>query len=660
MTPCGKSCVHAQGFNSAVHNSAGHFAVKGYVMSLITKSDGPAEEALKPRLIDQWSKEVLPDRNQRLNWFLFVAGLIIICGLSFWIRRSIDPPYGRDLYPGPDAAEYADMARRFGYFEGFGVQVSGAVVPSRYPALFPLILSPVARIFGGNALRYPAFMALLGSFSILLAGIMGARITGLLRGGILFAALLALSGSHIISSHVVMSDMLMLVLFQGAVLLALLHRQRVVENRPMGTLSLFATGILLGSLSVVRIPGALLAGSFALYYGALILRAWRQQPDLPRRGTKLLWIPLALLGGAVLPVTFEMTSRWMQFGSVFGNGYAYYIPSYRPGSGFHVVDWNWVTTTENGTRVANWKYFGKMVLGIDDQHQAFRLPWSGFLVYAGLAALVVQLVLRKRWEIVFIIICGPAALFTLHLLYFWQEPRLILIPVAIALLAIANLLAITSIAIGRALRLAIPARAGSGVGAGAFCVGALALLYLQKEPLHTAMHLDIPVSGMGGELRSRLHNSIDSLKAGDVPPVIVTNAGTMRVRNLLFSGPSSHAPLILSLTDSYANDEHVYRITRQEPYGIAKGHIVPQPLTVFTWESARYRGTGMLTPQENTLKMLRDYCQKSFVLLLLEKPDAEGDAALKQWHEQLGWDVQELADFSRYRLLRVIPPQVAD
>ncbi len=604
---------------------------------------------------------IQPEVRKNLRyWLPFLVGLIVIVASGFLIRRSIDPPFGRDLYPGPDASEYAEMARRFAYLEGFGIQVSGAVVPSRYPSLFPLVLSPLVRMMGGDAIRYPAIMALLGSFSILLAGLIGTIISGYRRAGLLLAAMLALSASHIHASHVVMSDILMLVLYEAALILALLHRKQVFTDRPLSGWSILPAGLLAGSIMAVRIPGVTLSIGFGLFYLLLLVRMMRKDARGPGRNYRCLWMALLLLVGAAIPMAFEMLSRKIQFGSVFANAYAYYIPSFRPGSGFNPLSWDWVTSTADDTRAPNWKYYGKLVLGTDDAHQAFKMPWNGALVYAGLAVFLFLSLRRRELGVVLIIIGGPVALLLLHLLYYWQDPRLVLIPVLVALFLVTYLLAVLSDWLAAALRLITPGRTGKYVGVTVFCMAGGALLYQQKNPVDAAIHTPIPLSGMGGEMRRHMQGEIAKLPNSEVPPIVVTNAGTLRVRNLMFPGASSNAPIVLSLTDSIAHDEHVYRITRQDPYGIPEGHKIEMPLTVFTWQAAERRGSGVLEVQPDVLEKLKKHSRRSHVLLLLDGPDEEGDRAIRLWQEKLGWSIRELKPFSRYRLLQATPgPQTA-
>lgn len=536
--------------------------------------------------------------------------LLVIAAGALVLRLSIINPVGRELWPGPDAPEYAETARRLAYLEGYGgINVSGVIFPSRYPIFFPLFLVPTVWIYNGDAMNYCQIMAVLGALSVLITGIFVWSFMGRIEAAVLAALLVALSPCHILFSHFVMSDLVMLILYQLLVLLAFYH-----HHKAPGVLGVLTAGVLVGSLLAVRIASMPLVLAGAAFYVFCLRRQWKL-------------ILLFVAGAAFFPL-LEALNRIVSFGTVFATGYEYYVPSYRAGSGFKTFDLAWILKNEGGERIPNIIYFGRMLVGIDDS--LIHLPWI-----LGIFALLGSLVLLVRrpsfsnkylFKVLFLIV-GPLGLVVLHMAYFWQRPRMILSIVFI--LAVLFVIALDWVTREIAGFFPLQNAARETVSRGLFIALGIVSLLLPAKAAINARHFPVSPEGLTKELRQQVQ------KIGS--PVFVTNLGVLRSRNLLFPGNTDDNPVILSISDCLLHDEHVFRNNRIEPFYRQKTNPKFAP-AVGRWSSPEHGGSGTVELDQASLQVIRDKLGGKEALILL-RPDEKANAVIEAWKADSRWEL---------------------
>lgn len=544
--------------------------------------------------------------------------LLSISFAALWVRLAVSNPLGSELWPQPDAVEYAETARRLAAFHGAGLDLSGVVFPSRYPLTFPLLFVPVVWMLGGQALLYWKAMAVLGALSVLLGAVFARRLTGSLGAAALVGALMALSPAHISASHFVMSDLGLLLLFELLLLLAWKHTQQI----PTIWEALLA-GALTGAMAAMR-PAALpLSAAGALYY---LLR-------LAKRGTPL----AAFLAGACLFPAVEALNRFVYFGSILENGYAYYLPSFRPGSGFKPVSLAWITRIGGGHAVPNYLFYGRMLVGTDPA--LVRAPWgaAGVLALAGCVVAVVQCAgsARKLFGAL-LLFAGPVGLALLQMAYFWQDPRMVLpllIPVAVC----------GAFALewggSQTLRLGLLARRQSRWLKAAMWAALLAgALVMPMKGLQAAMSFPTPRDGF----TPQLHKQLGQL----APRVVLTNLGVLRVRNLLFGQRPDRDLLVVSMSDALLDDEHAYRNNRLPAWGRQLTAARQAPVLV-RWPYPDYTGSGQPELQRKTLDLVRQKLAGDKALLLF-KPTPSASTLVRLWAADPAWKLQPLGKFGSF------------
>ncbi len=459
-------------------------------------------------------------------------------------------------------------------------------------------------------MQYCQSMAVLGGLSVLLTGIFAWSFVRRIEAAVLAALFVALSSCHILSSHFVMSDLVMLVLYQLLVLLAFHHRERVP-----GFLGVLTAGLLVGALLALRIasmPLVLAGGAFYLFY---LRRQWK--------------LIILFAAGAVFFPLIEVLNRIVSFGTLFATGYEYYVPSYRAGSGFKPFDFAWILENEGGERIPNVIYFGKMLVGIDDA--LIHAPWVlGFFAILGSVLLLVRRPSFSNEYLfkVLFLIAGPLGLVVLHMAYFWQRPRMILLMV----FALAVLFVVSLDWVARKIANLFPLQNATRerVNLGLFIVLGITSLLLPAQAAMHARRFPVPPEGLTKELRQQVQ------KIGS--PVFVTNLGVLRSRNLLFPGNAADLPFILSVSDCLFHDEHVYRSNRQEPLYRQKSNPRFAP-AVGRWSSSEHGGSGIVELEQRSLQLIRDKLRGKEALILL-RPDEKANAVIEVWKADTRWEVK--------------------
>lgn len=537
--------------------------------------------------------------------------LLLIAGSSIILRLSIINPVGRELWPGPDAHEYVEAARRLAYLEGYGgINISGVIFPSRYSIFFPLFLIPFVWIFNGDAMQFCQSMAVLGGLSVLLTGIFAWSFVRRIEAAVLAALFVALSPCHILFSHFVMSDLVMLMLYQLLVLLAFCYYDKVP-----GLLEVLVAGLVVGALFAIRIASIPLVLTGGAFYLLRLRRQWKL-------------IMLFAAGAALFPL-LEVLNRLVSFGTVFATGYDYYAPSYWADSGFKPFYLGWITESEGGERTPNFIYFSKMLVGIDDS--LIHAPWVlGFLALLGSMLLLVRrpsFTNEYLFKVLFLTV-GPLGLVVLHMAYFWQRPRMILLIVFV--LAVLFVVSLDWIVKQMVNLFSLQSATREKVNRALFIVLGIVSLILPAKAAMNARHFPVPPEGITKELRQQVQ------KIGS--PVFVTNLGVLRSRNLLFPGNAADLPFILSISDCLLHDEHVYRNNRQEPLYQIKTNLEVAP-AVGRWSSSEFGGSGTVELERKSLQLIRDKLQGREALILL-RPDEKANAVIEVWKADTRWEVK--------------------
>lgn len=315
---------------------------------------------------------------------------------------------GRDLWPVPDAEEYATLTLRLIHLQPPLIGVGLYDYPSRYSLAYPLLLAPVAALMGGDATRFYLGSALFGLLTVLLIAYTGRWLLGSRGAGALAAALFALHPQTVWASSFTMSENGMLFVF---FLMLALARPWLDRDHPAGGAARAALlGLALAWLTLAKAPFA---------YWAVALAALAAADAARRRACG----PLAALlatGGAV--ALADLLYRHWALGGWGRNGYEYWAPHVY---GEFLKTFNVAYLTQPHDLLAtrgNLAYYGRMLLGRSDE-------FCGRYT-AGIAALCAAALCRPRrwgrrqfrrpaallagWGAIGVLFCG---------LYFYQDAR---------------------------------------------------------------------------------------------------------------------------------------------------------------------------------------------------------------------------------------------
>lgn len=253
------------------------------------------ESSWSPRLERWWAA------HERV---LAAAALVLLLGLvvaTRWVSRS----QIEDLFPRPDAVEFAASARSLLERGTYAFPLNGLPAPPTAPFGFPLLVVP-AYLVAGHALPSAWYAVLAMALAeVALVFRLGRRVYGT-TGGIVAAAVVVASPLDASLGRLVMSDVASAVAVLAAVSLAL------ESERPSRAL---LAGALAGVACWIRLIDAVLAPAFLVAVAA----AQGTRVERARRAA-------FYLGGLVAAMIPLLLHNRHAFGSALTTGYAYWEP----------------------------------------------------------------------------------------------------------------------------------------------------------------------------------------------------------------------------------------------------------------------------------------------------------------------------------------------
>jgi 4-amino-4-deoxy-L-arabinose transferase-like glycosyltransferase len=240
-----------------------------------------------------------------------IDALLLALLLGFALLLIVNAGFvnGQELWPMPDAVEYAAAAVNLAHGLGPVLHFGGHTYPCRYPIGYPLILAAAYPLLGAR----PERLCLVTALTALVA-IAGLYLLGLWTfdrpSGILAGLFLATSPHFLGLSTCVMSDVPSLAIVI-LVVLAFLYAQ---EKESLAASAL--CGLLAGLAMIVRITnGALLAAMLAV---ALLVRPHRLRSK-------------QIVAFAIGLAPFPALQAWVDLhylGSPLSSGYAFWLPMF--------------------------------------------------------------------------------------------------------------------------------------------------------------------------------------------------------------------------------------------------------------------------------------------------------------------------------------------
>ncbi len=280
---------------------------------------------------------------------------------------------GEDLWPAPDAQEYALIAHRLAHFEAPFIGVGLHDYPSRYSPAYPLLLTPLAWLFHLNMNHYFWLSALFGLLAVGLIARTGRWMLGSRAAGGLAAAFWALHPQTVWAATHNMSETAIVLIFFLMLNLARPWLDRETrEGEKEGIVRALFLGLAVGWLTLAKAP-------FVYWAFALAVLIAARAVDRRRYAT----LAAFLLAGLAWAVASVIYGRWA-FGAWGANGYAYWYP---PVYNELLATFHWkylLTPWDVATPAGNLIVYGKMVLGLTKE---FYSPLMGIAAAGGLACL---------------------------------------------------------------------------------------------------------------------------------------------------------------------------------------------------------------------------------------------------------------------------------
>ncbi|HEY2662869.1 MAG TPA: glycosyltransferase family 39 protein [Candidatus Binataceae bacterium] len=351
-----------------------------------------------------------------------ILGLLL--GFALLLIASTGFANGQELWPIPDAVEYAAVAVNLDRGLGPVLHFAGNSYPPRYTVGYPMMLAAAYPILGHRPERLYAVTVLTALVAI--AGLYLLTLWMFDRPSATLAALLLATSPHFLGlSTMVMSDVPAL----AVVILAVLAFLYALERVSLAASTL--CGLLVGLGVTIRVSnGAILIGMLA---AALIVR--------PRR-FQLAQVLTFALGFIALP-SLQAWLNLHYLGSIFSNGYAFWLPAFYNSAVFKTFKLSYLVAPADPIyRHGNFVAYSLAMLGIDGIfHQLHLGTESRTLVHARYSLfpfpVIVFAVLGAYWAMrqnrsastmrtLYLGLSFLAALLLIYLPYFHVEPRFIL------------------------------------------------------------------------------------------------------------------------------------------------------------------------------------------------------------------------------------------
>ncbi|MGC2302490.1 ArnT family glycosyltransferase [Candidatus Binatus sp.] len=353
-----------------------------------------------------------------------VAILALILGFALLLIASTGFANGQELWPIPDAVEYAAVAVNLDRGLGPVLHFAGNSYPPRYTVGYPMMLAAAYPILGHRPERLYAVTVLTALVAI--AGLYLLTLWMFDRPSATLAALLLATSPHFLGlSTMVMSDVPAL----AVVIIAVLTFLYALEKESL--LASALCGLLVGLGVTIRVSnGAILIGMIA---AALIVR--------PRRFQLAQALTFAV-GFLALPCL----QAWLNLhylGSIFSNGYAFWLPAFYNSAVFKTFKLSYLVAPADPIyRHGNFVAYALAMLGIDGifgqlhlgtesrtlVHARYSLFPFPVVVFAALG--VFQAMRNKRnastMRALYLGLSFLAVLLIIYLPYFHVEPRFML------------------------------------------------------------------------------------------------------------------------------------------------------------------------------------------------------------------------------------------
>ena len=352
------------------------------------------------------------------------AILALILGFALLLIASTGFANGQELWPMPDATEYAAVAVNLDRGLGPVLHFAGNSYPPRYTVGYPMMLAVAYPILGHRPERLYAVTVLTALLAI--AGLYLLTLWMFDRPSATLAALLLATSPHFLGlSTMVMSDVPAL----AVAVLAALAFLYALENESLVASAL--CGLLVGLGVTIRVSnGAILIGMLA---AALLVR--------PRR-FQLAQAPTFAVGFIALPCL----QAWLNLhylGSIFSNGYAFWLPAFYNSAVFKTFKLSYLVAPADPIyRHGNFVAYALAMLGIDGLFNQLHLGTeSRTLVHARyslfpfpvvvFAAIGVLWAMRNKrnastMRALYLGFIFLALLLIIYLPYFHVEPRFML------------------------------------------------------------------------------------------------------------------------------------------------------------------------------------------------------------------------------------------
>lgn len=343
----------------------------------------------------------------RVLVYLLPAALFVA---TFWPlpRRE-----GRDLFPFPDATEYALLASTMAQGQAPLLTLGHERFPSRYPLVVPAMFAPFSALAGNQLQRIWWCSALYGVLAVLMIVRVGTWLTGSRWAGALGAALWGLHLETITMAMHCMTETATVLLLMITFELARPWLTR--RPRPAGPLRAALLGLFLGLCMLAKAPLVFLTIGLWSFVAWDALRATTRRWSLP------------LLAGVMMTLVFAANLAYQQwaFGDWRLNGYTYSAPfEYKnPGIIFNV---KYLTAPfDAGWQVGNAGYFWNIFSGRRTEY--FFGPVMPLVsAVCVLAALIAGLRRARSRRTVLLILSWSLFIFAFSLFYFWQSARFLL------------------------------------------------------------------------------------------------------------------------------------------------------------------------------------------------------------------------------------------